>query len=121
LLRWAKIWSGLLGKPSWVVADGAYAKAAFLKPAMALGMTVVSRLRKDASLWTVPEPLTKGRRGRPRVYGAHRIESAKRAGQRRGWTTSVFNLYGEPTVKSCRAVGEMSRPVHGPDPRAGLQ
>ena len=27
------------GKPVWVVTDGAYAKAPFLKPAMALGMT----------------------------------------------------------------------------------
>ena len=35
-LRWAKKWLGLLGKPLWVVADGAYAKANFLKPAMAL-------------------------------------------------------------------------------------
>ena len=26
LLRWAKPWLGLLGKPLWVVADGAYAK-----------------------------------------------------------------------------------------------
>lgn len=51
LLRWAKKWLGLLKKPIWVVADGAYGKANFLKPAMALGMTVVSRLRKDAALW----------------------------------------------------------------------
>src|SRR5439155_14198992 len=50
LLRWAKLWLGLLGKPLWVVADGAYAKRAFLKPAQALGMTVVSRLRRDAAL-----------------------------------------------------------------------
>ena len=53
-------------KPIWVVADGAYAKADFLKPAMALGMTVVSRLRKDAALRTVPGPRPPGRRGRPR-------------------------------------------------------
>src|ERR1700742_2689366 len=44
LLRWAKKWLGLLGKPLWVVADGAYAKKEFLRPAAALGMTVVSRL-----------------------------------------------------------------------------
>ena len=62
LLRWAGLWLGLLGKPLWVVADGAYAKAAFLKPAIGMGMTVVSRLRKDAALWTVPEPRPKGRR-----------------------------------------------------------
>src|SRR5256885_700447 len=36
LLRWAKLWLGLLGKPLWVVADGAYAKADFLKPAQSL-------------------------------------------------------------------------------------
>jgi hypothetical protein len=44
----------LLKKPIWVVADGAYTKANFLKPAKGLGMTVVSRLRKDAALWTMP-------------------------------------------------------------------
>jgi len=95
LLRWAKIWLGPLGKPLWVVTDVAYAKAAILKPAMALGMTVISRLRKDSALWTVPEPRPKGRRGRPRIYGEHRLDLAKRAGQRRSWTTGVFKLYGE--------------------------
>src|SRR5436305_1776797 len=50
LLQFAKPWLGLLGKPIWVVADGAYAKREFLRPATALGMTVVSRLRKDAAL-----------------------------------------------------------------------
>jgi DDE superfamily endonuclease len=39
LLRWAQLWLGLLGKPLWVVADGAYAKKEFLKPAIGLGMT----------------------------------------------------------------------------------
>jgi hypothetical protein len=99
LLRWAKLGLGLLGKPLWVVADGADAKAAFLKPAIGMGMTVISRLRKDAALWTVPEPRPKGRRGRPQIYGEHRIDLAKRAGQRRGWTTGLFTLYGETMVK----------------------
>src|SRR5437764_2221424 len=44
MLRWAKPWLAVLGKPIWVVADGAYAKEEFLKPAEAMGMTVVSRL-----------------------------------------------------------------------------
>src|ERR1700733_12341118 len=96
LLRWAKKWLGLLGKPLWVVADGAYAKANFLKPAMALGMTVVSRLRKDAALRTVPSPPRKGQRGRPRIYGAQCIDLAKRAAQTRGWSTGVFEMYGKP-------------------------
>jgi hypothetical protein len=67
LLQWVYSWLRYLGKPLWVVVDGAYAKAPFLKPAMALGMTVVSRLRKDAALWTVPAPRVPGRRGRPRI------------------------------------------------------
>ena len=99
LLQWAHFWLKHLGKPLWVVVDGAYAKAPFLKPAMALGMTVVSRLRKDAALWTVPGPRVAGRRGRPRIYGENRIELAKRAGQRRGWMTKVFELYGKQTKK----------------------
>jgi hypothetical protein len=114
LLRWAKIWLGLLGKPLWVVADGAYAKAAFLKPAIGMGMTVVSRLRKDAALWTVPEPRPKGRRGRPRIYGEHRIDLAKRAGQRRGWTTGSFVLYGERVQKRYKTFEATWRPAGGP-------
>jgi hypothetical protein len=114
LLRWAKLWLGLLGKPLWVVADGAYAKAAFLKPAIGMGMTVVSRLRKNAALWTVPEPRPRGRRGRPRIYGEHRIDLAKRAGQRRGWTTGSFVLYGQRVRKRYKTFEAMWRPAGGP-------
>src|SRR5512142_19980 len=113
LLQWAKLWLGLLQKPLWVVADGAYAKAAFLKPAMGLGMTVVSRLRKDAALHTVPGPRPRGRRGRPRIYGEGRIDLAKRAGQRRGWTSAVFDLYGEKTVKRYKTFMATWRPAGG--------
>src|SRR5262249_36705894 len=113
LLRWAKPRLGLLGKPLWVVADGAYAKAAFLKPAKSLGMTVVSRLRKDAALRTAPGPRPPGRRGRPRIYGEHRIDLAKRAGQRRGWSTGVFDLYGEKSVKRYKTFLATWRPAGG--------
>jgi len=37
LLRWAKLWLWLLGRPLWVVVDRAYAKRDFLKPAKVLG------------------------------------------------------------------------------------
>src|SRR5581483_7092323 len=113
LLRWAHFWLQFLGKPLWVVVDGAYAKAAFLKPALVLGMTVVSRLRKDAALWTTPEPRAPGRRGRPRVYGKDRISLAKRAGQRRGWTIEAFDLYGKPTRKRYKTFLATWRPISG--------
>jgi DDE superfamily endonuclease len=113
LLRWAKIWLGLSGKPFWVVADGAYAKAAFLKPAISLGMTVISRLRKDAALHTVPGPRRPGQRGRARVYGERRIDLAKRAGQRRGWTSESFDLYGAGVVKRYKTFLATWRPAGG--------
>jgi hypothetical protein len=113
LLRWAKSWMGGWKKPLWVVADGAYAKAAFLKPMKALAVTVVSRLRKDAALWTEPSERRPGQRGRRRVYGEHRIDLAKRAGQRRGWSTGTFDLYGEPTVKRYKTFVATWRPAGG--------
>jgi hypothetical protein len=113
LLRWAKSWLGHLRKPLWAVADGAYAKAAFLKPMAALGVTVVSRLRKDAALWTVPGPRRLGQRGRTRLYGDRRIDLAKRAGQRRGWKTGRFDLYGEPTLKRYKTFVATWRPAGG--------
>ena len=113
LLRWAKLWLGLLGQPIWVVADGAYAKADFLKPAAALGMTVVSRLRKDAALRTLPGPRPAGRRGRPRTYGPDKIDLAKRGGQRRGWSSDTFELYGEKVVKKYKTFLATWRPAGG--------
>jgi hypothetical protein len=113
LMRWAECWLGMLGKPLWVVADGAYAKAPFLKPVKALGVTVVSRLRKDSALWTVPGPRRKGQRGPDRIYGDRRIDLAKRAGQRRGWVTGTFDLYGEPVVKRYKTFVATWRPAGG--------
>jgi hypothetical protein len=112
LMRWAKIWLGMLGKPLWVVTDGAYASAVFLKPMKTLAVTVVSRLRKDANLRTVPVARS-GKRGRPRIYGEQRIDVAKRGGQRRGWTTGTFNLYRKPTVKRYKTFVATWRPAGG--------
>src|SRR5262245_51795296 len=69
-LDWAKSWVGQGFEQRWVVVDGGYAKRRFLKGAHALGFTVVSRLRKDAALWSLPAPIKAGQkrgRGRPRT------------------------------------------------------
>jgi hypothetical protein len=109
LLRWAKPWLDLLRLPVWVVADGAYAKKEFLRPAKSLGMTVVSRLRKDAALRSVPGPKPPGRRGPAPTYGAGVIDLAKRAGQP---SASVADILGavadrfslEITFRECKQV-----------------
>jgi hypothetical protein len=78
-------------------------------------MTVVSRLRCDAALWTLPRAVPPDQRGpgRPRVYGTERISLAKRAGQKRGWTTETFTLYGESVVKRYKTFLAMWRPAGG--------
>jgi hypothetical protein len=101
------------GKPLWVVVDGAYATAPFLKPVLGLGVTVVSRLRKDAALWIEPGPRRPGQRGRPRIYGDRRIRLAKRAGQKRGWVTGTFVRYGKATTKRYKTFVATWRPAGG--------
>jgi hypothetical protein len=113
LVRWVVSWLGHLGKPVWAVTDGAYATAPFLKPMRALAVTVVSRLRKDAALWTVPGPRPKHRPGPQRTYGERRIDLAKRGGQTRGWATGTFTLYGKATVKRYKTFVATWRPAGG--------
>ena len=108
-----------LGKdhpPIWVVTDGAYAKRPFLKRVLAAGVTVISRLRCDAALWSLPvvvEPGQKKGRGRPPKYGKQRIDLAKRAAQTRGWQTGLFSLYGRMVVKKYKTFLATYKPVGG--------
>jgi hypothetical protein len=76
LLRRAETCLRPLGKPLWVVVDGAYAKPEFLKPAKALGVTVVNRLRCDATLGSLPLVVPAGQRGPGRVVQSRRKASA---------------------------------------------
>lgn len=113
LVRWATVWLTRLGKPLRVVADGAYAKTPVLKPVIRLGVTVVSRLRRDAARWTEPGPRRPGPRGRKRISGDRRIDLAKRAGRPRGWSTGTFDLYGKSTTKRYKTFVATGRPVGG--------
>ena len=112
VVRWAKVWLGFLGKPRWVVADGAYAKAALLKPSVGPGVVVVGRLRKDAARRTVPAART-GKPGRPREYGEARVSRAKRAGPRRGWATGTCARYGKKVAKRDKTFAATGRPAGG--------
>lgn len=113
LMQWAVGWLQYWGKSVWVVVDGAYAKAVFLASMRQFGVTVVSRLRKDAALRSVPSPRVAGQRGRPRKYGQQRIVLAKRAGQTRGWTTGTFELYGKSVEKKYKTFCATWAPAGG--------
>jgi hypothetical protein len=103
LLKRLAWWLHGLKKTVWVVCDGAYAKRPVLRAAAQLGFTVVSRLRKDAALRSLPEPASPNapkRRGPKPKYGKHTISLAKRAGHSEGWRTDTFVLYGQAVAKT---------------------
>lgn len=79
-----------------VVFDGAYATKSLVRPLLADGATVVTRLRNDAQLFDIPSPKS-GRRGRPRKYGKNRINLKKRAGRCDGWTKITYACRGVMT------------------------
>jgi hypothetical protein len=64
-------------------------------------------------VWTVPGPRPTHRRGPPPTYGGRRIDLAKRGGQRRGWATGTFTLYGKETAKRYKSFTATWRPAGG--------
>jgi DDE superfamily endonuclease len=116
LVAWAADWLRYLGKTLWVVADGAYAKRPFLKVARQAKVVVVSRLRKDARLWSVPKPPRRGtpkQRGPKPTYGKEALSLAKRAGHRHGWQTEELVLYRERVTKTFKTFLATYRPAGG--------
>lgn len=113
-LAWLSPWVRHHFEQLWVVVDGGYAKKPFLRAAKAGGWTVVSRLRKDAALFSVPQPRRPGQRGRPRIYGHQRISLAKRAGQTRGWQEVECEQYQVKVTKTIKTFRATWRPAGGP-------
>jgi hypothetical protein len=101
------------GKSVWVVADGAYAKRSFLKPLRAAGISVVSRLRKDAALFDLPALPRQRRRGRPRKYGHQRLSLARRAAHPKGWQRVECFVYGQRATKTFKSFLATYRPADG--------
>jgi hypothetical protein len=104
------------GKTLWIVVDGGYVKAPFLKRALCAEVTIVGRLRKDAALRHLPPRLRHGQsrgRGRPRKYGKNRISLAKRAAHRQGWQKAQCTVYGHTATKLYKTFLATYRPVGG--------
>jgi hypothetical protein len=104
------------GKTLWIVVDGGYAKAPFLRRAVRAGATVIGRLRKDAALRDLPPKLRRGqrrRRGRPPKYGKNKISLAKRAAHREGWEVAQCTVYNQTVTKLYKTFLATYRPVGG--------
>jgi hypothetical protein len=104
------------GKTLWIVVDGGYVKAPFLKRAQRAGVTVIGRLRKDAALRDQPRKPRRGKRrgrGRPRKYGTNKISLAKRAAHLYGWETAECTVYGKTVTKLYKTFLATYRPTGG--------
>jgi len=79
-----------------------------------LGVTVVSRLRKDANLRGLPvSKRRQGQRGPLPTYGKAKIDLAKRAGQERGWSQVACVQYGHKVTKTIKTFLATWRPAGG--------
>jgi hypothetical protein len=104
------------GKTLWIVVDGGYVKAPFLKRALRAGVTIIGRLRKDAALRDLPRKPRRGKRrgrGRPPKYGKNKISLAKRAAHRNGWETAKCIVYGKTVIKLYKTFLATYRPTGG--------
>ena len=97
----------------WLAVDGAYAARPFLKPVLALGIVVVSRLRKDACLHDLPGEPDPHQRGRHPIYGKNKISLAKRAAHRKGWQTITYHCRGVEVTRQYKTFLATSQLVSG--------
>jgi hypothetical protein len=112
LVQWAQDGCRRLGKQLWIVTDGGFTKAGFLKPALAAGATLVSRLRSDAALYAPVKPAKKKRRGRPRMYG-RRIYLRNKVMDNCGWFCSEVTIYGRKETKWVKTFKATYKPAGG--------
>jgi hypothetical protein len=112
LVKWACESCKRLGKQLWIVTDGGFTKARFLKPAIGMGATIITRLRKDAALYALPKPVKKRRPGRPRKYGK-RIYLCDKATEKKGWFKVMVTLYGRLETKQVKMFKATYRPAGG--------
>jgi hypothetical protein len=84
------------------VADGAYARKNFVRPVVAAGRHVLSRLRSDTPFFDLAPARKKQKnghyaRGRPPTYGK-KHKAATWAAKMGTWRTVTLHLYGRPVT-----------------------
>jgi hypothetical protein len=110
LAKWAYEGCKNLGKQLWIVTDGGFTRASFLKSVIEIGAVMVTRLRKDAVLYAEPKPPRKRKRGRPRKYGK-RIKLAHCVNNPEGRFTIQPILYGKQETKNVKLFKALYKPA----------
>jgi hypothetical protein len=112
LVKWAQTCCKRLEKELWIVTDGGFTRAGFLKPVIRTGVTVITRLRKDAALHLLVKPVKKRKRGRPRKYGK-RIYLRDEVAKKKGWLKINATLYGRQETKMVKMFKATYKPAGG--------
>ena len=112
LVKWAQTRCKGIGKELWIVTDGGFTRAGFLKPVITMRVTVITRLRKDAALHSLVKPVKKRKRGRPRKYGK-RIYLQDEVAKRQGWFSINVTLYGREETKMVKMFKATYKPAGG--------
>lgn len=110
LAKWAYNCCESFGKRLWIVTDGGFTRASFLKPAIKAGIVAVTRLRKDAVLYGEVKQPEKRKRGRPRKYGK-RIKLANIVKKSDGWFKTKAILYGREETKEVKVFKALYKPA----------
>ena len=110
LSKWAYNCCKNLGKKLWIVTDGGFTRASFLKPVIKMGAVIITRLRKDAVLYDELKHPKEPKRGRPRKYGK-RIKLANIVKSPDGWFSIKAFLYGREEVKDVKVFKALYKPA----------
>ena len=110
LAKWAYNCCNSLGKGLWIITDGGFTRASYLKPVIRLGAVVITRLRKDAALYAELKQSEKRKRGRPRKYGK-RIKLANIVKSPEGWFKVKAFLYGKEEIKDAKVFKALYKPA----------
>ena len=104
----------LLKQSFTLVADGLYAKTKLVRACIEKDITLISRIRSDAALYALTEPVKLRHRGRPRKHGK-RLGSPKTIGaDPEGFRTIRLKLYGELQKISYKKVIAIWKPAGAP-------
>ena len=110
LAKWAYNCCEHLGKHLWIVTDGGFTRASFLKSVIKTGAVVITRLRKDAVLYGEVKQPVKRKRGRPRKYGK-RIKLANVVNNPDGWFKIKAFFYGKEETKEVKVFKALYKPA----------
>jgi hypothetical protein len=110
LSKWAYSCCKNLAKKLWIVTDGGFTRASFLRPVVKMGVVIITRLRKDAVLYAELKQPEKRKRGRPRKYGKQ-IKLPNVVKSPDGWFKVKAFLYGKEETKDVKVFKAFYKPA----------